>query len=187
MSGWGDKVSRLLGNIASQLGASLERPLASVTGQPGAGQPNTGQPNTGQSPGDPVPAGAFQLALSFADALWSEQAELRLVAGDGTHVAVPVAQAARAGDARCFVFGAIAPGVTYHGEMHDGEAIDEIFGPVELHRLLQPGAEPVYLPPPRPDLDAPALEDAVGGDPVRDDDEIGPGVLDAVVDAGGLT
>ncbi len=115
---------------------------------------------------------AFEYGLPFtSESPWSEQAEFRIASEDGSFERLfPAATGRVVGDYRFWVFREATAGVRYRGEIRDGDYVAELFGPVELYRLQDPGDELNNLPPPPPD------EPASGDDDAGPSEVVEPGV-----------
>lgn len=120
------------------------------------------------------------LALPWSDdGPYSAAAALRIASDDGSHEVIAAAADARAiGSHRLFTLTGIRPGLVYTGAMHDGDAIDPLFGPVVLAALFDPDAG-LHLPPPPPDPEAPALDEPPPLAAIITDDPDSQGALDA--------
>lgn len=145
-----------LGRIARQAGSNSTLPLSA------------------DSASDPAAPGEATLLIALPwsdDGPWTSAAMLRVASDDGSHeVIVTAADAIVRGSHRLFTLAGLRPGLIYQGAMHDGEAIDALFGPVALATMLDAAALDAaaldaarHLPPPPPDPDAPALGEE-GGD-----------------------
>ena len=117
------------------------------------------------SPCRKLTANVFRYGLELAKHLpWTEAATFRIVATDGSQErSFSMDEGAPTGNLREFIFSEARPGVLYKGEVVEGDLRLDLFAPVELFRVQDPGDRTNNLPLPLPN--APVLAEPAGKAP----------------------